>query len=310
MQIQPKIVVVGSANVDYTMYVQRLPHAGETILGGRLEIALGGKGANQAIAACRAGAKVSFVANVGDDSDGERCLSAYRAESIDVDRVVALKGVPTGVASILTDQEGSNMIAVASGANALLTAESVMEASEKFEGAGALILQNEVSVRANAAAARLARNCGSKVILNAAPAQKVDPEMAELIDILIVNEHEASEISGKPVRNPDEALGVALALASRFPMALITLGSEGVAYAANGESSHLPAFSVNAVDAVGAGDTFTGYFAMQWCQSGNLAEAVRWASAAAALSVTIHGAVPSIPHDQQVEEFLRARIGS
>jgi len=296
-------LVVGSLNQDLVVPVPRHPRPGETILGGDLARYPGGKGANQAVAAARMGAPVRMVGRVGADAFGEALLENLEREGVDASGVRALSDVPTGVALISVDERGENAIVVSPGANARLAPEDLTPA--EFEGAGVLLLQLEVPLAAVVRAARLGKEAGALVILNAAPAQKLPEELLALLDLLVVNEHEAAAIlEAAPPETPEEALAQARTLSQRVPVAVITLGEKGLVYASGETSGHLPAYPVRAVDTTAAGDAFTGALAAALAEGRELTEALKIASAAGALAVTKEGAQASLPRREEVIALL------
>jgi ribokinase len=276
------IVVFGSINVDVVVPVPRLPVAGETVLGGDYAIAPGGKGANQALAARRAGAPVTMIGTVGRDAFAAVALSRLRDEGVDLD-LVATSDRPTGCAAITVDPRGENLIAVASGANLATAAAQVPD--ERLGPETNLLLQREVPSAANAAVIERARARGARIVLNLAPAGPIAPATLEDIDILIANEGEAA------------SLGNASEIARRLRHALvITRGAAGAtALLSNGASLTVPALAIDPVDTTGAGDTFAGVLVAGLDQGFALDRAVRRASAAAALACRAVGAQAAMP---------------
>lgn len=302
------ILVVGSSNTDMIIRVPRIPRPGETVLGGEFAMAAGGKGANQAVAAARAGGHVTFVARVGDDVFGERALANFEADGIDTRFVFRTPGAPSGIALIDVDERGENSISVASGANSLLTIADVERAGEAFEKADILLLQLETPREAVEAAARKAARAGIPVILNPAPARALDDERLQLITVLTPNEHEAEFLTGIPVTDERGAREAARRLRTRgAAKVVITLGERG-AYASAPEFEGLvPAFRVDPVDTTAAGDVFNGALAVALAENMTLPVALRFAQAAAALSVTKPGAQPSAPSRSEIGVFLSVR---
>jgi len=304
-----RIVVVGSANVDLVIQTPHLPQPGETVLGGTFITAMGGKGANQAVAAARLGAAVTFVARVGDDAFGQECLAAYQKEHIDTHYVAITPNTPTGIALIAVAADGENTIIVASGANMALTPADVAAAEPAFQGADLLLLQLEVPLETSIAAARLAHKHDLRVVLNPAPAQKLPGDLLAEVDIITPNRIELAQmmdLSEDAVRqlSDDDLARTALALGPHS--AVITLGAEGALAADPGGWTRIPAFQVNAIDTTGAGDAFSGGLAVALARgSATLADAVRYASAAGALAATRLGAQPSLPTAAELDRFLR-----
>jgi ribokinase len=317
---RPRILVAGSINVDLVAHVERLPAPGETVAGGRLERSGGGKGANQAVAAARAGGAVALVGAVGDDDHGALALAELRAEGIDVGAVLRLADVPTGVALIAVDRDGNNQIAVASGANHALEPAMVAPAlAELGAGAGCVLASFELTDAIVLAAAEAAHTAGSTLVVSPAPARRLPDGLRDARPILVPNEREALELAGahaaapeRPQRagphggdNPpeaerpqragphggDDAEAAARRLAglTGAPV-VVTLGARG-ALVVEGDSAYtLPAPAVRAVDTTGAGDVFTGVLARRLAGGDDLRAAATRAVEAAARSVTIAGA--------------------
>ncbi len=300
-----KIVVVGSSNTDMVVAVPRIPKPGETILGGRFSTTAGGKGANQAVAAARAGGEVALIARVGNDLFGAQALLGFRADGIDATHVTTDPDQPSGVALILLARGGENSIAVAPGANAALSPQDVEEAEELIRSAEILLMQLETPVETIARASRIAAEAGGTVILNPAPACALDDALLGAVTILTPNESEAELLTGIPVRDTSGAGRAARALRNRgVKTVIVTMGSRGALLETGEASEVLPAFSVDAVDATAAGDVFNGALAVAVAEGKALREAVRFANAAAALSVTRLGAQPSIPARGEIDRML------
>jgi ribokinase len=278
----PSVLVVGSINVDIVVHAERLPARGETVAGGRLERSGGGKGANQAVAAARAGAAVALVGAVGDDDLGADALAALRAEGVDVAAVRRIPGVATGVALIVVDAAGDNQIAVASGANHELTADDVLAPRPP----ACVIANFELRDEPVVAAARIAAESRCPLLVNPAPARPLPPELLALRPILTPNRHEAAELTGA---DDAEAAALALRERTRAPV-VVTLGERGALVADDSGTERVPAPAVSVVDTTGAGDTFNGALAAELARGRELREAVAAAVAAAADSVTRAGA--------------------
>jgi ribokinase len=292
----PSVVIVGSVNADLVVSVQSLPKAGETVTGGTFARHGGGKGANQAVAAARAGARVAMVGAVGADDLGDEALRELAAEGIDVAAVARLDSVPTGVAAIVVDEHGENLIAVASGANAELDAAIVEEAVARLIGRGSdgvVLLSHEVPEAAVAAGIRAGREAGWHVVLNPAPARRLPDDIEGVV--LTPNADEARVLGGE---RDAEAAGRALAARTGAPV-LVTLGAAG-ALLLDGDAERLPALAVEVVDTTGAGDAVNGALAAQLAAGRPLRDAARFALAAAALSTRTAGARAGMPRRDDV----------
>lgn len=303
---RPHIVVVGSANTDMVVKVSRLPGAGETVIGGEFVLAAGGKGANQAVACARAGARVSFVARVGADDFGEKTLHGLKREGVSTRYVLTDRESPSGVALIFVDEEGENAIAVAPGANMRLTPEDVEAARSAIAEADCLLLQLEVPLPTVERAVRLARDAGVLVLLNPAPAptRPLPARLLKRVDVLTPNRAEAAALVGRRVKTSADARAAARRLRDLGPArVVITLGKDG-ALAHEGEPVHVPACPVKAVDAVAAGDAFSGALAVALSEGMPFLEACRFANAAGACAVTKLGAQPSMPTRREIEAML------
>ena len=305
-----RVVVVGSANTDMVVQAERLPGPGETVLGGRFTTAQGGKGANQAVAAARLGAHVTFVARLGQDALGDQALAAYQADGLDCAYISRDPHQPTGVALILVDGHGENMIAVASGGNAALSPAHVEAARAALQTADILLTQLESPLATIATALDLARAARVRAILNPAPAQPLPDALLQGV-ILTPNETEAAQLSGLPVGSVQDAEAAARRLLERGAAAVVvTLGRQGALLVTPSEARLVPAFAVQPVDTTAAGDAFNGGLAVALSRGLGLAEAVRYGNAVAALSVTRLGAQPSLPREVEVVRFLEERTGA
>jgi ribokinase len=300
------IVVVGSSNTDMIIRLGRIPRPGETILGGKFLTAAGGKGANQAVGAARAGGKVAFIARLGKDIFGDQAIAGLRRDGIDVRRVLRDANAPSGVALIFVAEDGENSIAVASGANAKLSSADVRQAGTLIRSASLLVVQLETPLAAVRAAAELAVRAGVPVILNPAPARALPDSLLKLISIITPNETEAELLTGIKVTDEAAAAKASRALLLRGARAVIlTLGARG-AFLADGKSQQLvPGFRVKALDTTAAGDIFNGALAVALAEGEELPDAVRFANAAAALSVARLGAQPSAPTRREIERLLK-----
>jgi ribokinase len=301
-----RIVVIGSANTDMIIKTSRIPRPGETVTGGIFSTAAGGKGANQAVAARRLGAEVAFVSAVGHDSFGDLAIQGYVAEGIKVQHIVRDPVARTGVAFIIVDEHGENSIAVVPGANNMLSAAHVVASLHTIEQADMVILQLETPLATVNAAIDCAMKKGIKVVLNPAPAPVNLPDsMLAHVDILTPNEWEAQTLTGIPVTDNASAhrAGQAL-LAKGVAIVIITMGAAGAWLETQEGGEHIAGYSVQAIDTTAAGDVFNAAVAVALAEKKELKEAVRFANAAAAISVTRLGAQPSAPGRKEVENLL------
>ncbi|SNT39280.1 ribokinase [Asanoa hainanensis] len=283
-----RVVVVGSTNLDLVVTTPQLPRPGETVLGEDFRTVPGGKGANQAVAAARAGADCAFVGAVGSDDFGVRLRDSLVAASVDVRGLRTVPG-PSGVALIAVDQAAENFIVVAPGANGAL-ADLTDDDRAAIGAADVLLLQLEVPLPTVVAAAGAARAAGTTVVLNAAPAASLPAELLDLVDLLVVNEHEAAVVS-----RAAEPLDALLEL---VPRVVMTLGARGALYADRfGRRLEVPAPRIEAVDTTAAGDAFTGALAVGWAEQGEaaIAHTLRWACAAGAACAERAGASSALP---------------
>jgi ribokinase len=300
-----KILVVGSSNTDMIIRVPRIPRPGETVLGGEFSMAPGGKGANQAVAAARAGGRVTLLARVGDDVFGERAIRNFETDGIDIRFIVRDGRAASGVALINVGPDGENSISVASGANALLSPDDVLRAEQAFTVADIVLMQLETPIETVQAAAEMASIRGIPAVLNPAPARPLDDKLLRSVTVLTPNESEAELLTGVRVASEAEAKKAAAQLRRRGPrLVIITRGKRGCYVAGDDFEGGVPAFKVRPIDTTAAGDVFNGALAVALAEEKLLREAVRFASAAAALSVTKLGAQPSAPTRREIEEFL------
>lgn len=297
-----QVVVVGSINMDLVVRTARLPEAGETVSGTSFATIPGGKGANQAVAAARLGARTAMIGCVGDDAFGVELRRVLAADGIDCRAVRAAAGVPTGVALIEVDDAGRNHIVVVPGGNGRLVPADVQAHEELLAGARAVVLQLEVPLATVAWTAARARALGKLVVLNPAPAQPLPAELLASTDYLVPNELEAAALAGVRVDSPASAAEAAQRLrAQGVRNVIITLGAAGVLSATADGVQHHPARPVKAVDSTAAGDTFIGGLCASLVAGRPLDRAIAFAQAAAAISVTRPGAQTSIPRRDEVE---------
>jgi ribokinase len=303
-----RIVVVGSTNVDMVVQSPRIPRPGETVLGGRFSMVPGGKGANQAVAAARMGADVTFVARVGADPFGEETLERLQTEGVRTDYIQRDAEEAHGIALILVDQAGENAIAVAPGANARVSPLDVDRAEPAIAECDVVLLQLEVPLDAVSRAAELAKKHGKTVVLNPAPYTAVPDELLARVDILTPNETEAEMLLGGGSAGLSGVAGTAEELLRRgVGCVIVTLGKEGVLVVRPEEQFHVPGRRVSVVDTTAAGDAFCGALSVRIAEGAPFRDAVRFAVTASALSVTRLGAQSSLPHREDVEAMLAAK---
>lgn len=295
------LIVLGSANTDYTVLVDRHPLPGETLLGDELVIATGGKGANQALAAARSGAMPVFLGAVGDDGNGRQMLDALGSGGVDVSSVAVVEEAPTGIALITVSRDGENTIVVAAGANARVNAHEVEAALRALAGHGTVLLaQLEIPLPVVVEAAAIVEELGGRTVLNLSPSREIPDALLTLCDPLVVNETEAHDLTGLSIETVSEASAAADALLERCRSVIITLGADGAVFANPEESGHLPSPRVTVVDTTGAGDAFVGAVAAELAEQGSgegavsLKAAVERGVAAGAAAVQWLGAQP--PH--------------
>jgi ribokinase len=300
------VLVLGSINMDLVVRASRLPQSGETLTGSSFTTVPGGKGANQAVAAARLGAKVQLVGRVGADLFGVTLFNTLRTANVDTSAISEQPGVASGVALIQVDDAGANTIVVVPGANHELNHHDLLRFKSRLDGAKVVLLQLEVPLNLVTAAAQLAQQAGVTVILDPAPAVALPAELYQATTILTPNEHEASVLVGFPVNSVAAASAAAEVLATRGPQTvIITLGGAGAVVWRAGRSEHLPAWPVQAIDSVAAGDAFNGALAAALASDLSFEVALDWARAAGAITVTRQGAQPSLPTLADVQQFLQ-----
>ncbi|MBA4542400.1 MULTISPECIES: ribokinase [Thermoactinomyces] len=296
---QGKIVVIGSMSMDLVVTSPKRPLAGETVIGEELHIVPGGKGANQAVAARRAGAEVEMVGAVGNDQFGRMVRENFRKEGVSITHLKQLPGMSTGTAHIVL-AEGDNSIVIVQGANKEVTPEQVEEASELLLSASIVLMQLEIPLETVCYAANLCKQHNIPVILNPAPANALPPSLIEQVTFLTPNEHECRTLFGEQAEVE--------AILRKYPNKLIlTEGEKGVRYFDGEKISRIPALSVKVTDTTGAGDTFNGVLAVALAKGLSLEEAIRHACAAASLSVTKLGAQGGMPAWDEIKKALQSR---
>ncbi|SMG54516.1 ribokinase [Cedecea sp. NFIX57] len=306
MKSTGKLVVLGSINADHILNLEHFPTPGETVTGQGYQVAFGGKGANQAVAAGRSGADIAFIACVGDDDTGSRVCKQLASDNIDTSPISTIKDEATGVALIFVNGAGENVIGIHAGANAALTPKLVEAQQQKIAVASALLMQLESPLESVLAAAKIAHQHQTKVILNPAPACELSDELLSLLDMITPNETEAEKLTGVRVENDADAAKAAEVLHGKgIDTVIITLGSRGVWLSEKGHGKRVPGFKVKAVDTIAAGDTFNGALVTALLEEKPMEDAVQFAHAAAAIAVTRKGAQPSVPWRKEIDEFLQ-----
>ena len=304
------VAIFGSINMDVIAYLDRLPKPGETLHGSGYKMGLGGKGANQAVAARKLGSEVRFIGRTGADSFGDAARTELNLYDVDLTHIRRDEGSATGIAIIKVGEGGQNMITVIAGANGAVDQSDAQAAKADLEQARVLLLQLEVPLKGALAAAKIVRGKGGTVILDPAPAPK-EPFSADIIatvDVVTPNESETAGLLGWQPATPDDALRAARELKTKgFRTALVKLGAKGVAFSGRTEEGFVPPFKVTAIDTVAAGDSFNGGLAVALDEGKSLAEAVRFAAASGALSTTKKGASAAAPTRAEIDAFLAAQ---
>jgi ribokinase len=305
MKRGPSILVVGSSCTDMVIRVDHLPRVGETVLGGEFANTPGGKGANQAVGAARAGGSVTFVGCIGRDDLGNKAVEGLKADGINMDYTVRSDTAPSGVALIFVGPDGQNSIAVASGSNAKLAPADLKKSRKAFSDASVLLLQLETPLKTVQTAAEIASEAGVRIILNPAPAQPLPDSLLERLFLITPNETEAELLTGVHVTDTKAAAKAAAVLMSKgVKNVIITMGSAGAYVATKDVKQMVPGFKVKAIDTVAAGDVFNGALAVALAEGKSMLDATRFANAAAAIAVTRHGAQASAPTRQEIEQML------
>jgi ribokinase len=304
---QPSITVVGSYATGLTMKVERLPSSGETLLGTGYRVDYGGKGSNQAVGCARLGARVSFVAKIGNDSFGQMALQLYRNEGIDVTHVAQTANAPTGVGFILVEAaSGRNCIVLDPGANEQLNGADVLQCEAAFSASAVVLTQLEIPVEAAEATLSRGRACGATTILNPAPVRPLPASVLQMVDVLTPNEVEAKVLTG---RNPDDPIAVdelgRELVRAGVQHVVVTMGEKGALLLSESGCQHFPALTMQAVDTTGAGDAFNAGLATALAFGTTLESAVQLAVVTGGLAVTREGVIPSLPGGDEVVECFR-----
>jgi ribokinase len=306
---EASIVVIGSSNVDFIMGVEHLPAVGETVTDAVFQQTYGGKGANQAVAAARAGGRVTFVTGLGEDAYAPTILANFRRDGIRTEHILVQPGMASGSALVMFDRQGNNYLTVAPGANYALQPSHIDACAEVIGRAKRLVMQMELPVSTTLRALEIAAERGVPTLFNYAPVRGREIPLTAGIGVLVVNENEAAELAGLPVETVEQAVQAAEALrAHNIPVVIVTLGAGGAFVAAAEVCQHVPTFRVTPVDTTAAGDAFCGALAVALVEARPLLEAVRFANAAAALSVTCSGAQPSLPLRETIDAFLHKEM--
>lgn len=299
-----KILVIGSTNIDMIATVDEFPRPGETIEGQSYMQAMGGKGANQAMAAHKLGGEVKFVTCTGNDTNSQTTLKYYEEMGLDTSSSFVKEGVPMGTALIMVNAEGENVIVIIPGANAELSPEYIDNIEEQIAASDIILLQMEIPYESVRRICQLAARHQVRVVLNVAPAYELDADLIREVDILVLNETEIEKVTGERLAAKGEEALMELLLDRGVTHVILTLGNQGSVLKSKDHFERIPAYQVRAVDTTAAGDTFCGALVVRFSEGDSLSQAVRYASAAAALSVTRIGAQPSIPSKDEVSELI------
>lgn len=300
-----KLVVLGSVNADHVLQVPSFPRPGETLHGHNYQVIPGGKGANQAVAAARLNADTGFIACVGDDAFGINIRENFKMDNINIAGVKMQPNCPTGIAMIQVAESGENSICISAEANAKLTEEAIEGDLERIAQAKYLLMQLETPMCGIEKAAQVAKASKTNVILNPAPARELADELLACVDVITPNETEAEVLTGVTVTDNESAQEAANGLHRKgIEIVMITLGAKGVWLSQNGRGELIPGFKVEATDTTAAGDTFNGALVTGLLEDLPLESAIKFAHAAAAISVTRFGAQTSIPSREEVDAFL------
>lgn len=296
-----RLVVVGSSNTDLVVQAPRFPRPGESVLGGVFGTFAGGKGANQAVAAARAGADVTFIGAIGDDAFGRKAKEGLEAEGLDLTHLLVVPGVASGVALIIVDAGGENEIVVAEGANLALSKQQIDQATDIIEQCDAVLCQLEMPIEVVSYLADVVEQMGKTFVLNPAPAQAVPESVFPSVDVLTPNLLELESLSGGPLETLDEVEAAAKSFLRRGVGAVVvTQGRDGSLVVTPEESWWTAALPVDARDTVGAGDCFSACLTVALAEGQTLRESIRFATVAAGLSVTRLGAQPSMPRREEI----------
>lgn len=299
------IAVIGSLNIDLVVQTSRVPKAGETLSGESFNVIPGGKGANQAVAASRAGGNVFMFGCVGEDTFGPKMISELQKAGVNTQFIEAVPGVSTGTATILVEQSGENRIVIVPAANAYVTTEWIDDRWDDISKSSLILLQHEIPIKTVFHIISRAAEDSIPIVLNPAPIYPIPEEYLKQISVLIVNEIECASLIGFSINNHRKAKDAAEILHRKgIDSVIVTMGSGGALILNADNNFHQPAFQVDVVDTTAAGDTFVGAFAASIIQEKSTQEAMRFSSASAALAVTKLGAQTSIPNAEEVDRYL------
>jgi len=303
-----KILIVGSTNTDLVVRLDRFPVAGETVEGTSFLQAMGGKGGNQALAAHKLGGNVKLITCLGNDSNGENALKYYHKQGLNVDSSFIIDDSPSGTALIWVDDNGENCIVIIAGANKKLSPDHLIKRKDEIVSSDIVLMQMEIPYETVRILCEVASGEGKTVILNAAPACKLEADILNLVDILVVNETEAEFISGEKIEIIGEEEIISRLLGLGAKAVVLTLGKRGCIMMDKNNHFVIPSFDVNTVDTTAAGDTFCGALAAQLGRGNGWEQSLIFATAASAICVTRMGAQPSIPTENEVYDFLEERF--
>ena len=302
----PKIVVVGSANMDIYAYVSHLPEHGETVIGNRYWMGMGGKGANQAVGACRLGAHTTLVGRVGQDLFGRQMLETLKNHGVNCDFIKVDLEADSGVALVMVDEQAENIISVIPGTNMRISPSDVEAAADQIRDANVVMMQLEIPLNAVEKSIDIARKNDTLCILNPAPARPLPDSILNKVDLLTPNQTEAKVLTGIPADTVEGAKAAAqVLLAKGVKTVIITLGANGALIVQPNDTIHVDSFKVDAFDTSGAGDAFMGGLAVALGEGKLLAEAVRFANIVGALSTTRPGAMPAMPTRTEADNFAK-----
>lgn len=300
-----EIVVLGSFMMDLVVHTPRAPQEGETVIGTSFNRHPGGKGANQAVATSRLGGKTMFIGKLGEDLFGKEAIEVLRNENINVDHVLFDSDNSTGVGHVTIEENGENRITIVPGSNMTYTIDNLEGVKEFIKNAKVLILQLEMDIKLIEQAVVYAHSCGVPIILNPAPANKLNSNILSKVDYLTPNESEVELLTGIKINNKDDVVEAGKMLLNLgVKNVIVTIGKEGAIIVNNEMIRHVPGFKVNPIDTVAAGDAFNGALAYGLINDKSVVEMVEYANAVGALTTTKNGAIPSIPTKEEVEQFI------